>query len=174
MTELRGQDHPLSLIWVRAGQCNHETTIEARRVDLTHVSVESVTTWEHIQRLSAVLVKLDIAHEMSTNLLDTEVYRTADEFVCRNSCVVPAAILKALEVEANLFPASRESLRLRRFEQPHSLEGTKAWTCKPAQSLSQERSRQIPGRPLRPWEGSCIRPQTAGSSWRPSMRSMET
>lgn len=99
----------MSLVWVKAGQCNQETTIEARRVDMTHVAVELVTTCEHIQKLSNELKTLDIAHEMSTNLLDTEVYKIADRFVCRNSCVVPAAILKALEVEANIFlPAPSE------------------------------------------------------------------
>jgi hypothetical protein len=96
----------MSLVWVKAGQCNQETTVEARRVDMTHVAIELVTTCEHIQKLSAELKTLDIAHETSTNLLDTQVYRTADRFVCRNSCVVPTAILKALEVEANLFLAA--------------------------------------------------------------------
>jgi hypothetical protein len=100
----------MSLVWVKAGQCNQETTVEARRADMTHVVVEFVTTCEHIQKLSAELKTLDIAHEMSTNLLDTQVYRTADQFVCRNSCVVPAAILKALEVEANIFPAAESQI----------------------------------------------------------------
>lgn len=93
----------MSLVWVKAGQCNQETTVEARRVDMTHVAIEFVTTCEHIQKLAEELKTLDIAHEMSANLLDTEVYRMAERFVCRNSCIVPAAILKALEVEANIF-----------------------------------------------------------------------
>jgi hypothetical protein len=98
------------MIWVKAGQCNQETTIEARRTDVTHVAIEFVTTCEHIQKLAEVLKSLDVAHEMSTNLLDTEVYRLADQFVCRNSCVVPAAILKTLEVEANIFPPAESQL----------------------------------------------------------------
>jgi hypothetical protein len=93
----------MSLVWVKSGECGQETTIEARRIDMTHVSINFMTTCEHIQKLSAELGTLDIAHEMSTNLLDTIVYRIADRFVCRNSCVAPAAILKALEVEANIF-----------------------------------------------------------------------
>jgi hypothetical protein len=95
----------MSLVWVKAGQCNHETTIEARRRDMTHVALDFTTTCEHIQKLAEVLKSLDIAHEMSTGLLETEVYRRASEHVCRNSCIVPAAILKALEVEANIFAA---------------------------------------------------------------------
>jgi len=100
----------MSQIWVKAGQCNQETTIEARRTDMTHVAVEFVTTCEHIQKLADALKSLDIAREMSVNLLETEVYRLAGEHVCRNSCIVPAAVLKAMEVEANIFPAAESQL----------------------------------------------------------------
>ena len=100
----------MSQVWVKAGQCNQETTIEARRTDMTHVAVEFVTTCEHIQKLADELKSLDIAREMSVKLLETEVYQLANEHVCRNSCIVPAAILKALEVEANLFPAAESQI----------------------------------------------------------------
>mgnify|MGYP005847698657 FL=1 len=100
----------MSQVWVKAGQCNQETSIEARRSDMTHVALEFVTTCEHIQKLADELKSLDIAREMSVKLLETEVYRLANEHVCRNSCIVPAAILKALEVEANLFPAAESQI----------------------------------------------------------------
>ena len=100
----------MSQVWVKAGQCNQETSIEARRSDMTHVALEFVTTCEHIQKLADELKSLDIAREMSVKLLETEVYRLANEHVCRNSCIVPAAILKALEVEANLFPAAESQV----------------------------------------------------------------
>lgn len=96
----------MSQVWVKAGQCEQETSIAARRIDMTHVAIELITTCEHIQKLAEVLQTLDIAHEMSTSLLETEVYRLANQHVCRNSCIVPAAILKALEVEANIFSAA--------------------------------------------------------------------
>lgn len=100
----------MSLVWVGAGQCGRETTVEARRVDMTHVSLQFDTTCDYIRQMSDVLKTLDIAHEMSADLLETEVYRTARQFVCRNSCIVPAAILKALEVEANIFPAAESQI----------------------------------------------------------------
>ncbi len=96
----------MSLVWVRAGACGQESTIEARRTDMTHVAVEFMTTCEHVQALAEVLKTLDIAHEMSAPLLETAVYRLASEHLCRNSCIIPAAILKALEVEANIFPSA--------------------------------------------------------------------
>lgn len=93
----------MSLVWVKAGECGQETSIEVCKTDMTHVAVEFMTTCEHIQKLAEELTTLDVAHEMSTSLLETDVYRLASRHVCRNSCVVPAAILKALEVEANIF-----------------------------------------------------------------------
>jgi hypothetical protein len=100
----------MSQVWVKAGQCNQETSIEARRTDMTHMALDFVTTCEHIQKLADELKSLDIAREMSVSLLETEVYRLANEHVCRNSCIVPAAILKALEVEANLFPPAESQI----------------------------------------------------------------
>ena len=99
----------MSLVWVKAGQCNQETTIEARRTDMTHVAVEFSTTCERVQKLAEVKT-LDIAREMSVPLLDTAVYRLANEYMCRNSCVVPAAVFKALEVEANIFPPAESQI----------------------------------------------------------------
>lgn len=100
----------MSLVWVKAGQCGQETTIQARRADMTHVIVEIDTTCEHIQKLAEVLKTLDIGREMSVSLLETTTYRLASEHVCRNSCIVPAAILKALEVEANIFPSAESQI----------------------------------------------------------------
>ena len=100
----------MALVWVKAGVCGQESTVEVRRSDMTHVAVEFTTACEHIQKLAGVLKTLDIAREMSVPLLDTSVYRLASECVCRNSCIVPAAILKALEVEAGLFQAAESHI----------------------------------------------------------------
>jgi len=93
----------MAVCWVKAGECGQETSIEARKVDLTHVAFEITTTCEHIQALAGALGEVDVAHEMSCPLLETRVYTLATEHVCRNSCIVPAAILKTMEVTAGIF-----------------------------------------------------------------------
>ena len=93
----------MALCWVRAGVCGHESSIEARKVDPTHVTFEITTTCEHVQALAEALGKVDVAHDMACRLDETRVYRLAVEHVCRNSCIVPAAILKTLEVTAGIF-----------------------------------------------------------------------
>lgn len=77
---------------------------------MTHFALEFITTCEHIQKLADELKLLDFAHEMSVKLLETEVYRLENEHVCRNSCIFPAAILNALEVEVNIFPAAESQI----------------------------------------------------------------
>jgi hypothetical protein len=93
----------MSVCWVQAGQCGQETTIEARKVAPTKVVFEITTTCEHIQALADALGEVDVAVEMTRPLAETQVYTLATQHVCRNSCIVPAAILKAMEVAAGLF-----------------------------------------------------------------------
>jgi hypothetical protein len=67
------------------------------------VSFEITSTCEHIQALADALGEIDVAAEVTRSLTETDVYTLAAQHVCRNSCVVPAAILKAMEVAAGLF-----------------------------------------------------------------------
>ncbi|MGB9723973.1 MAG: DUF6951 family protein [Chloroflexia bacterium] len=93
----------MAVCWVKAGECGQETSIAARKVDPTHVVLEITTTCEHVQALAGALGEVDVGHDMSCPLCETRVYTLATEHVCRNSCVVPAAILKAVEVAAGIF-----------------------------------------------------------------------
>ena len=93
----------MSVCWVQAGQCGQETTIAARKVAPTKVTFEITSTCKHIQALADVLGKADVAAEVTKPLAETHIYTLATQHVCRNSCIVPAAILKAMEVAADLF-----------------------------------------------------------------------
>jgi hypothetical protein len=93
----------MAMIWVRAGVCEKETTISVRRSDMTHVRVTFDTTCEHVQKLAEALTELDVASEMSIPRNESRTCHLATEYLCRNSCIVPAAILKAVEVEMGLF-----------------------------------------------------------------------
>ena len=88
---------------MKAGECGQETSVAARRVSPTKVVFEISTTCEHVQALADALGEVDVAHDMSCPLNETRVYTLATEHVCRNSCIVPAAILKAMEVAAGIF-----------------------------------------------------------------------
>ncbi|MGQ9681405.1 MAG: DUF6951 family protein [Anaerolineae bacterium] len=93
----------MSVCWVQAGQCGQETTIAARKVAPTKVAFEITSTCGRIQALAEALGEVDVAAEVTKPLAETQVCTLATQHVCRNSCVVPAAILKAMEVAAGLF-----------------------------------------------------------------------
>lgn len=93
----------MAICSVKAGVCNHEATIEARKVSETKVAMSITTTCKYVEALGQALTELDIGVEMTRPLFATTVYTLAAEHLCRNSCIVPAAILKALEVAAGIF-----------------------------------------------------------------------
>lgn len=93
----------MATCWVKAGECGKETSITAQKVDPTHVVLDVTTSCERVEALAAELGRVDIAREMSCPLTETQVYTLATKHVCRNSCIVPAAILKTIEVTADIF-----------------------------------------------------------------------
>ena len=93
------------LCWVKAAQCEQETTIEARKVSPIEMAFEITITCEHTQALADELGAVNVGHEKPCPLIETRVYAVAAQHVCRNSCIVPAAILKAMEEAAGILVA---------------------------------------------------------------------
>ena len=95
----------MAVCWVKAGSCGQETSIEATRIGRTKVGVTFVTTCQHVEALAEELVELDIGSELTQPLIETQTYLLATKHMCRASCIVPAALLKVMEVTAGVFPA---------------------------------------------------------------------
>lgn len=93
----------MAVCWVKAGICGTETTIEITKTSQTKVRVSFVTTCEHVQDLANELTELDIGSEMTKPMNETMTYTLATKHLCKTSCIVPTAILKAMEVSAGLF-----------------------------------------------------------------------
>ncbi len=93
----------MAIVFVKGGQCGKETVITARKNTPTTVSLQFETSCEFIAALAEELKEVSPGSEMTLPLRDTAVYRAASEHCCRNSCIVPAATLKAVEVAASLF-----------------------------------------------------------------------
>lgn len=93
----------MATTWIKAGECGQETSVTARKTDMTHIAFDITTTCEHIQALADELGEVEVGHEMSCALPETEVYKLAAKHVCRSSCIVPAGMLKTMEVTAGIF-----------------------------------------------------------------------
>ena len=93
----------MAICWVKTGVCGQETTIETIKTSQTKVKVSVVTTCEHVQALAKELTELDIGSEVTKPMNETLTYNLATKHLCRTSCVIPAAILKAMEVTVGIF-----------------------------------------------------------------------
>ena len=93
----------MSVLWAKAGICGQETTIEVRKISQTKVLILFQTTCENVQKLAFELKELNVGEEMDRPMNLTTTYILASKHLCRNSCVISAAILKGVEVAANIF-----------------------------------------------------------------------
>jgi len=85
------------------GACDNEMRVQTLKVGEAKIAISITTTCQHVQSLAESLQELDIAAETKLPLHETTVYALAAEHLCRDSCIVSAAILKAVEVAAGLF-----------------------------------------------------------------------
>jgi hypothetical protein len=93
----------MASLWVKAGICGNEVVIKAEKVTPIKIKLTFETSCEHVIALAEELKEINIGEEMSSPMNETMVYKLATKHLCRNSCIVPAAILKAIEVTAGLF-----------------------------------------------------------------------
>ena len=93
----------MAICWVKAGICGTETTIEITKTSQTKVRVSFIITCKHVQALAQELTELDIGSEMTKPMIETLTYTLSTKHLCRTSCIIPAAILKAVEVSDSLF-----------------------------------------------------------------------
>ncbi len=90
-------------VYVKAGQCKQEVVIRIKRKTEAICEVEVDTTCEYIKKLAEELKDIKVGEEITLPLCKTKIYKTASKYVCRTSCVVPAAILKSIEQEFKIF-----------------------------------------------------------------------
>jgi hypothetical protein len=100
----------MTICWVRAGVCGQETTIEATKISQTKIKLSLFTTCEHLQQLASELKEIDFGSEVVRTIHESQIYAAAAKYVCRNSCIVPAAILKAMEVAGGIFPPGSNTI----------------------------------------------------------------
>jgi hypothetical protein len=91
----------MTKVVVKAGACGFTTTIRAEKgaERMVDISVESGCAM--VQKMAAEIARLG-RRDALTGLLSNPVYLAAGRHLKHAACPVPAAVLKALEVEAGL------------------------------------------------------------------------
>ncbi|MDW8326515.1 MAG: hypothetical protein RMK99_08120 [Anaerolineales bacterium] len=90
---------------VFAGICGYSAVIEVNKVDETHVQVIIHSECTQITSMNPDLANLrwkGKGHEVFKRMPESAVYQSAARHIRHTACPVPAAILKAIEVETGV------------------------------------------------------------------------
>jgi hypothetical protein len=89
-------------IEVYAGVCGHSAIIEVTGVDDAHVQVVITSACDQITAMNPDLARVQWkgrGHEVFRRMNESAVYQSASRHIRHTGCPIPAAILKAIEVE---------------------------------------------------------------------------
>ena len=90
-------------VTVEPGPCKMTAAIHAKMADdMMHVEVSIDTPCKMIQKFSETLKPVGAYDEFSLPMVQNPVYICASECISHSACPVPAAVLKAIEVAADL------------------------------------------------------------------------
>ena len=92
----------MATVDVKPGICGFNTHIEATADASFNVSIEITSECSHIRELAEQLTELSVFEELRRPINETSVYRVAATCEVHVACPVPSAILKAIEVAADM------------------------------------------------------------------------
>jgi hypothetical protein len=90
-------------VYVKAGQCEKEVVIKIKKKKEIFADVEVETNCDYIKNLVKELKDIKVGEEFTLPITETKVYKTSSKYLCRTSCVVPSAIIKAIEEKFKIF-----------------------------------------------------------------------
>ncbi len=95
----------MTRVEVFAGICGHSAVIEVTSVDAAHVKVTVHSECEQITAMNPDLEYIQWkgkGHQVFKRMTESAVYQSAAQHIRHTACPIPAAILKAIEVEAGI------------------------------------------------------------------------
>jgi len=95
----------MTRVEVFAGVCGHSAIVEVSKVDEGHVQVVIHSACEQITDMNPDLTRLQWkgkGHEVFKRMTESVVYQSAAKHIRHTACPIPAAILKAIEVEVGI------------------------------------------------------------------------
>jgi hypothetical protein len=95
----------MTQVEVQAGICGHTALITVTRVDEQHIQVLIESECEQITAMNPDLARLQWkgkGHEVFKRMTESAVYQSANRHLRHTACAIPAAILKAIEVETGV------------------------------------------------------------------------
>lgn len=98
---------------IRAGDCGFVTRLEVQACGDDRVQLTISSDCPAVSQLSAGLEELNPYGEMRT-IFESAIYRRANECLRHPSCIVPAAILRAVGVETKMMLPEEISVQIQK------------------------------------------------------------
>ena len=108
---------------VFAGVCGHSAVIEASQIDAAHVQVVITSACDQITAMNPDLTRLQWkgkGHAVFKRMTESAVYQSAAKHIRHTACPIPAAILKAIEVEVGIAVAKDVTIIFSNSQAPNS------------------------------------------------------
>ncbi|MBN1786416.1 MAG: hypothetical protein JW825_05485 [Candidatus Methanofastidiosa archaeon] len=105
----------MTITKIKPGACGFNTIIEAKQVAPGHVYVKVISDCESLNKLNIGIV--NAMEDLFGKFEDSKVYKRANECIKHVSCPVPCAILKTVEVEAELAVPRQVSIEIVKEEE---------------------------------------------------------
>lgn len=87
---------------INAGICGFTTTIEAEKTEDYNVKLTIESDCPHIQKMANELIEVDALKEISYRRGDRQILTAGAKFCTHAACVVPAGVVKVVEIAAGL------------------------------------------------------------------------
>lgn len=92
----------MAIVEINSGICGFVTRVKVIKADNSAVEISIETGCPNIQKVAGSLKTIKPLKELFCKLHETETYRTLLGGIVHPACVVPAGILKGIEVAAEL------------------------------------------------------------------------
>jgi len=92
----------MTRVTVDGGACGYRATIEVEKIDRHTVRVTIHSECEQITAMNPDLAELNWRRGVFCKMSESCVYQSASQHIKHAACPIPAAILKAIEVEVGI------------------------------------------------------------------------
>ena len=92
----------MTRVTVNGGACGFNATIQVDKIDRHTVRVKIDSACDQIVALNPDLAELNWRHGVFCKIAESRVYQSASQHIKHAACPIPAAILKAIEVEVGI------------------------------------------------------------------------
>jgi hypothetical protein len=103
----------MAKVTLDAGACGFNVVIKAMKTGHHRFRVELVSPCEMVKNLNEELKGKEFGSEVFTTMQKSEIYRICSKYIKHISCPLPAAILKAIEVEGGLAVPRDVTMKIR-------------------------------------------------------------